>query len=60
MIADQNFYALCFTGFLSYGFGYSQRPKFVRAEHLATAEGDNCTYGPTLFLIKTNFLFFMY
>ena len=27
---------------------YDQRPKFVRAEHLATAEGENCDYGPTL------------
>ena len=32
----------------SYGFGYSLRPKFVRAEHSATAEGENCAYGPTL------------
>ena len=46
MISDQNFYALCFTGFLSYG--YDRRPKFVRAEHSATAEGENCAYGPTL------------
>ena len=34
--------------FLSYGFGYGLRPKFVRAEHSATAEGQNCAYGPTL------------
>ena len=27
---------------------YSQRPKFVRAEHSATAEGEKCGYGPTL------------
>ena len=27
---------------------YGQMPKFVRAEHSATAEGENCTYGPTL------------
>jgi hypothetical protein len=27
---------------------YGRRPKFVRAKHLATAEGENCTYGPTL------------
>ena len=26
---------------------YGQRPKFVRAEHSATAEGENCAYGPT-------------
>ena len=29
---------------------YGQRPKFVRAEHSATAEGENCAYGPTLLL----------
>jgi hypothetical protein len=36
---------------------YGQRPKFVRAEHSATAEGENCAYGPTLFLsiIMANF-----
>ena len=27
---------------------YGQRPKFVRAEHSATAEGENCAYGPIL------------
>ena len=27
---------------------YGQRPKFVRAEHSATAKGENCAYGPTL------------
>ena len=27
---------------------YGQRPKFVRAEHSATAEGENFAYGPTL------------
>ena len=27
---------------------YGQRPKFVRAEHSATAEGESCAYGPTL------------
>ena len=48
MIADQNFYDVCFVGFLSYGFGYGLRPKFVSAEHSATAEGENCAYGPTL------------
>ena len=26
--------------------------KFMRAEHSATAEGENCAYGPTLFHIK--------
>ena len=40
---------------------YGQRPKFVRAEHSATAEGENCAYGPTLqsiFLI-TDFFFIL-
>ena len=27
---------------------YGQRPKFVRAEPSATAEDENCAYGPTL------------
>ena len=27
---------------------YGQRLKFFRAEHSATAEGENCAYGPTL------------
>ena len=27
---------------------YGRRPKFVRAEHSAMAEGENCAYGPTL------------
>ena len=27
---------------------YGRRPKFVRAEHSATAEGKNSAYGPTL------------
>ena len=29
---------------------YSQRPKFVSAEHLATAESENCAYGSTLLI----------
>ena len=32
---------------------YGQRPKFVRAEHSATAEGENCAYGPTLTKVHT-------
>ena len=48
MIADQNFYDICFMFFLSYGFGYGLQPKFVRAEHSAMAEGEKCGYGPTL------------
>ena len=31
---------------------YGRRPKFFRAEHSATAEGENCAYGPTLIFIK--------
>ncbi len=31
---------------------YRQRPKFVRAKHTATAEGENWAYGPTL--VMTN------
>jgi hypothetical protein len=27
---------------------YGQRPKFAMAEQSATAEGENCAYGPTL------------
>ena len=27
---------------------YGRRPKFFRAEHSATAEGENWAYGPTL------------
>ena len=27
---------------------YAQRLKFFRAEHSATAEGENCAYGPKL------------
>ena len=50
MIADQNFYDICFTFFYptASATAYGQRPKFVRAEHLATAEGENSAYGPTL------------
>ena len=50
MIADQNFYDICFTFFYptASATAYGRRPKFVRAKHSATAEGENCTYGPTL------------
>ena len=50
MIADQNFYDICVTFFYptASATAYGQRPKFVRAEHSATAEGENCAYGPTL------------
>ena len=52
MIADQNFYDICFMFFYptALAMAYGQRLKFVRAEHLATAEGENCAYGPTLVL----------
>ena len=50
MIADQNFYDICFTFFhpTASATAYGQRPKFFRAEHSATAEGKNWAYGPTL------------
>ena len=50
MIADQNFCDICFTFFYPTASAtvYGPRPKFFRAEHSATAEGENCTYGPTL------------
>ena len=51
MIADQNIYDVCFTFFYptTSATAYGQRPKFVRAEHSATAEGENYAYGPTLY-----------
>ena len=50
MIADQNFYDTCFAIFYPTASAtvYGRRPKFFRAEHSATAEGRNRTYGPTL------------
>jgi hypothetical protein len=50
MIADQNFYDIFFTLFYTTALAraYGRRPKFVRAEHLAAAEGENCAYGLTL------------
>ena len=47
MIPDQN---TCFTIFYptASATAYGRRPKFFRAEHSATAEGENCAYGPTL------------
>ena len=45
MITGKKFYDTWFPLFLTYGFGYG---KFFRAEHWATAEGENCAYGPTL------------
>ena len=50
MIADQNFYDTFFTFFYptASATAYGRRPKFFRAKHSATAEGENCAYGPTL------------
>ena len=50
MIADQNFYDICFTFFYptASAMAYRQRPQFVSDKHSATAEGENCAYGPTL------------
>ena len=66
MIADQNFYDICFTLFYPTASAtvYGRRPKFFRAEHSATAEGENCTYGPTLMnwywaLLKISMLGYM-
>ena len=48
IIADQNFYDICFTVVYptASATAYGQRPKFFWAEHSATAEGENCAYGP--------------
>jgi hypothetical protein len=50
MIADQNFYDICFRFFypIASATAYGRRPKFFMNEHSATAEGENCGYGPTL------------
>ena len=58
MIDDQNFYNTFFMIFYptASATAYGQRPKFFRAEHSATAKGENCTYGPTL-SFGHNFLF---
>ena len=44
------FYDVCFNFFdpTASATAYGQRPKFAMAEHSATAEGENCAYGPTL------------
>ena len=54
IIADQNFYGICFTFFYPTASGtvYGQRLKFFRAEHSATAKGENWADGPTLDLCK--------
>ena len=49
MIADQKvmaFFSLFYP--TASATAYGQRPKFFRAEHSATAKGENCAYGPTL------------
>ena len=49
MIADQKvmtFVALFYP--TASATVYGRRQKFFRAEHLATAEGEKCCYGPTL------------
>jgi len=51
MIADQNFTFFYPTASAT---AYGQRPRFFRAEHSATAEGENCAYGPTLLKIVEN------
>ena len=43
MVADQNFYDICFTFFYP----------TAKGEHSATAKGENCAYGPTLVNCKT-------
>ena len=55
MIPDQKV-RTCFALFYptASATAYGQRPKFVRAEHSATAEGENCAYGPTL--LEPNYL----
>jgi hypothetical protein len=58
MIADQNFYDIFFTFFYptASATAYGRKPKFVRAEHSAKAEGENCPYGPTLAKLHTHFV----
>ena len=41
-------YVLNFFDSTASATAYDQRPKFLMAEHSATAEGENWTYGPTL------------
>jgi hypothetical protein len=41
-------FVLNFFDPMSSATAYSQKPKIVRAEHSATAKGENCIYGPTL------------
>ena len=50
MIADQNFNDTCFAIIYPTASAtvYGRRPKFLRTEHSATAEGENWAYGLTL------------
>ena len=52
MIADQNFYDICFEFFYptASAMAYRQSPKFVGTKHSATAKGENCAYGPILII----------
>ena len=47
-------YVLNFFNPTASATAYGQKPKVVMAEHSATAEGENCAYGPTLLKIPTN------
>ena len=54
MIADQKvmtFLALFYP--TASATAYGQRPNFSKAEHSATAEGENCAYGPTLLAVNS-------
>ena len=44
------FYNMCFNKryLMASATAYGRRPKVVKAEHLASAESENCAYGPTL------------
>ena len=55
MIANQNFYDTFSTIFypMASAMVYGRRPMFFRAERSATAEGENCAYGPTLLQKET-------
>ena len=44
-------YVLNFFDPTASAMAYGRRPKFVMAEHSATAEGENCAYGPTLLIV---------
>ena len=49
MSVEQNFNDMFYIFYpTALAMAYSQRPKFVRAKYLATAEGENCAYSPTL------------